>query len=156
MTTSRTRTLDAFFVATFVAFALTSFLFDRAGGLDTVGPDSADPFGRALYWYGVRYDPLVAENPWFLQVMSAISAFVFGPFYLYLAHGFLKRRESIRVPAIAWAWVMLYSMVVHVAIELWGDLPPPSTLVFVATYGIYCVAPVLLLVRMRSTPLFGA
>jgi hypothetical protein len=149
------RTLDAFFVATFVAFALTSFLFDRAGALDTVGPDSADPFGRALYWYGVRYDPLVAENPWFLQVMSAISAFVFGPIYLYLAHGFLKRREAIRLPAIAWAWVMLYSMVVHVAIELWGDAPPPSTLVFAATYAIYCVAPVLLLYRVRSSPIFG-
>lgn len=149
------RTLDVIFVATFVSFSLTSFLFDRAAALDAVGPESSDPFGRALWWYGTHYDPLVAQNPWFLRVMSGISAFVFGPFYLYLAHGFVKRRDAIRLPAIAWASVMLYSMVVHVAIELWGDLPPPSTMVFIATYGGYALAPALLLYRMRSATPFG-
>jgi hypothetical protein len=147
--------LDAFFVATFVAFALTSFLFDRTAALDIVAPDSADPFARAVYWYGMKYDPLVAANPLFLQVMSGISAFVFGPIYLYLAHGILRRRPSIRIPAIAYAITMLYSMVVHLAVELFGDLPPPDLLVFTAVYAIYLVTPVLLLWRFRPRAPFG-
>jgi hypothetical protein len=152
---SRPDGLRGFFIATFAAFAMTSLLFDRAGAMNTVAPDSLDPFGRALFWYGVRFDPLVAENPFFLQVMSGVSAFLFGPLYVYLAHGFLKRRNEIRVPAIAYAWVMLYSMAVHVAVELWGERPPPYPLVFIATYAIYIIAPVLLLWRMRPARPFG-
>lgn len=150
------RRIDAFFVVTFASFALTSFLFDRTAALDIIGPDSADPFARAIYWYGVRYDPLVLENPLFLQVMSGISAFVFGPFYLWLVRGFVRRDERIRIPAIVYAWMMLYSMVVHLAVELWGELPPPNIPVFVGVYAIYVIAPVLLLWRMRGQRVFAA
>ncbi len=149
------RRIDAFFVVTFASFAATSFLFDRTAALDIVGPDSADPFARALYWYGVRYDPLVVANPLFLRVMSAISAFVFGPFYVWLVRGFLRRDERIRTPAVVYGWVMLYSMVVHVAVELWGELPPPNLPVFFGVYAMYVVAPALLLWRMRSGPAFA-
>ena len=90
-----------------MAFAATSFLFDRAAAMDTVGPDSADPFGRALWMYGMRFDPLVAENPLFLRLMSGISAFVFGPFYVVLAWGLVKGRNWIRMPTIVWASAML-------------------------------------------------
>ena len=151
MSTPRSRhTLDTFFIITFVAFAVTSFLFDRTGALDTIGPDSSDPFARAIYWYGVRWDPLIVANPLFLQVMSGISAFVFGPLYLILAWGLYHRRPWFRTPAVVWAWLMLYSMVVHVAVELWGDHPPPDLLVFVAVYAFYVVAPVLLLLHLRE------
>lgn len=155
MTPRRTRLLDALLIATFASFALTSFLFDRTAALDIVGPDSSDPFARAVWWYGNKYDPLVAANPLFLQVMSGLSAFVFGPFYLYLCHGLWKRSPSVRVPAIAYAWTMLYSMVVHTAVELWGDLPPPNLLVFVGVYAIYGIAPALLLWRMREPDPFA-
>jgi Mn2+/Fe2+ NRAMP family transporter len=87
--------------------------------------------------------------------MSGISAFVFGPLYLYFVHGFLQRRNTIRTPAIVYAVVMLYSMVVHIVVELWGDLPPPNLLVFAGVYAIYVIAPVLLLWRMRDARPFG-
>lgn len=144
------RSIDAFFVVTFVAFALTSFLFDRTGAIDNIAPDSGDPFARAMYWYGVRYDPLIVANPLFLQVMSGISAFVFGPLYLVLAWGLHHERPWFRTPAVVWAWLMLYSMVVHVAVELWGDHPPPDLLVFTGVYAFYAVVPVLLLVHLRK------
>lgn len=133
---------------TFFAFAATSLLFDRAAALDWVGPDVGDPFGRALWWYGSRFDPLVAQNPLFLRTMSTISAFVFGPFYLLLGWALLKQRRWIRLPAIVYAAVMLYSMVVHTVVEIWGDLPPPNMLVFVGTYAAYVIAPAVLLRRM--------
>jgi len=129
-------------------FAATSVLFDRAAALDWVGPDVVDPFGRALWWYGANFDPLVAENPLFLRIMSGLSAFVFGPFYFVLAWGVAKQRAWIRTPAIVYAGVMLYSMVVHIGVEVWCDTPPPNLAVFFATYAIYVVAPAVLLRRM--------
>jgi hypothetical protein len=144
------RGIEAFFIVTFVAFALTSFLFDRTGAIDNIAPDSSDPFARALYWYAVKYDPLLVANPLFLQVMSAISAFVFGPLYLVLAWGLYQRRPWFRTPAVVWAWTMLYSMSVHVAVELWGDHPPPNLLVFTAIYAMYALFPALLLLHLRK------
>lgn len=155
ITPARRRLLDAFFIVTFVAFALTSFLFDRTGALNNISPDSADPFARAVYWYGIRYDPLVVENPLFLRVMSGISAFGFGPLYILLAWGLHKRRPWFRTPAIVWAWVMLYSMVVHVAVELWGAHPPPDLLVFTGVYAFYAIAPAVLLWHLRAPPELG-
>lgn len=148
-TKHRRTALDAMLTLTFLGFAATSFLFDRAAGLDWVGPDTADPFGRALYWYGVKYDPLVAANPLVLRLMSAISAFIFGPFYLVLARGLWRGSASIRTPAIVYGWVMLYSMVIHIVYELWGELPPPNLAVFAGVYAPYVVAPALLLWRLR-------
>ena len=142
--------IDRVLVAACVAFAATSLLFDRAAALDWVGPEVGDPFGRALYWYAAKYDPLVAQNPLWLRVMSGISAFVFGPFYFVLGWGIAKRRRWIRAPAIVYAAVMLYTMVVHVVVELWCDTPPPNIPVFLGTYLGYAVVPAVLLRRMLN------
>jgi hypothetical protein len=147
----RRTALDVGLVAALVGFAGTSLLCDRTAALDIIGPDSADPFARAVYWYGVRYDPLVVANPLFLQVMSGISAFVFGPFYLWLARALWRRDPGARAPAIAWVVAMLYSMVVHVAVELWGELPPPNVAVFLGVYTPYVVVPLLVAWRVRQS-----
>jgi hypothetical protein len=141
--------LDVSLVATLIAFAGTSLLCDRTAALDIIGPDSSDPFARAVYWYGVRYDPLVVANPLFLQVMSGISAFVFGPLYLWLARGLWRRDPKVRMPALLWVVAMMYSMIVHVAVELWGELPPPNLAVFVGVYAGYVVVPLLIAWRVR-------
>jgi hypothetical protein len=146
--TERRTTLDAMLVATMVAFAGTSFLFDRAAALDHVSPDSSDPFGRWLWWFGTNYDPLVAANPWFLRVMSGISAFVMGPFYLWAARALWRGDPRLKAPALIYAAVMLYSMVVHIAVEVWGDMPPPNLVVFTLMYAPYCALPILLVRRV--------
>jgi len=156
MPAPRRTVLDAFLVATLCAFAATSLLCDRTAALDIIAPDSADPFARAVYWYGVRYDPLVVANPLFLQVMSGISAFVFGPLYLWLARGLWRRDRSIRLPALLYVATMLYSMVVHLAAEIWGELPPPHWDVFVAVYAPYVVVPIALAWRLRRPDPFAA
>lgn len=135
---------DALVLVTLVAFAATSFLFDRAAAMDLVAPDSADPFGRALWAYGKRFDPLVADNPLFLRVMSGISAFVFGPFYLWAARA-LWRGDARLVTASHWyAAAMLYSMVVHVTVELRHEVPPPDLLIAFGVYVPYVVLPLVL------------
>ncbi|MEX1362485.1 MAG: emopamil-binding family protein, partial [Nannocystaceae bacterium] len=113
-------------------------------------PDSADPFGRALWGYGELYDPLVSQNPHFLRVMSGISAFVFGPLELLIAYGLWKQRPWVRTPAFVWSVAMLYSMVVHTIVELWGDVPPPHPVIAVAAYSAYIAVPIALLWRLRA------
>lgn len=135
---------DGLVVVTLLGFAATSFLFDRAAAMDLVAPDSVDPFGRALWAYGRRFDPLVAENPLFLRVMSGISAFVFGPFYLWAARA-LWRGDARLVAAAPWyAAAMVYSMVVHVIVELRHDVPPPSVLAMLLIYVPYVALPLAL------------
>ena len=138
-------------VITLLGMALAAFTMDRSAGLDLCGPDSADPFGRALWDYGQRYDPLVADNPFFLRVMSGISAFVFGPLELLIAYALWKDRSWVRLPAIVWSIAMLYSMVVHTIAELWGPLPPPNPVIAVAAYTPYIVVPFVLLWRFRDS-----
>jgi hypothetical protein len=141
--------VDAILAITLLAFAATSFLFDRCAALDIIAADSADPFARWIHWYGQRYDPLVVANPLWLRIMSAISAFVFGPIYLWLVWARLKHGAWPRVAAAAWAWTLLYSMIVHVAVELLGELNPPDLVVFVGVYAPYVIAPAVMLTRVR-------
>jgi hypothetical protein len=140
--------IDAILVITMLAFAGTSLLFDRCAALDIIAADSADPFARAIHWYGQRYDPLVVANPLWLRIMSALSAFVYGPLYLWLAYARLRHGRWPRLAATAWAWTLLYSMVVHLAVELLGDLNPPDLVVFAGVYAPYVIAPALLLRRL--------
>ena len=147
--------IDLVLVVSFAGFFVTSVVFDRLAALDLVRADSSDPIARALWQYGAAYDPLVAQNPVFLRVMSWISAFVFGPFYLVLVYALVRRRTWIRVPAIIYASCILYSMIVHVVVELMWPEPPPDLVVFAFVYGAYAIAPTLLLVRMAPDRPFG-
>ena len=135
---------DGLIIATLLSFAATSFLFDRAAAMDLVAPDSIDPFGRALHWYGVRYDPLVAENPLFLRIMSGISAFVFGPFYLWAARALWRGDARLHRASLLYGAAMIYSMVVHVLVEVWHDVSPPSPIILVGVYLPYVALPLAL------------
>ncbi len=146
------RPADTVLVVGFLAFCFTSATFDRAAGLDLVAPDSPDLFGRLLWHYGHKWDPLVAANPLTLRIMSAISAFLFGPFYLVAAWAFVNQRNWIRTPALIYGSAMLYSMLVHVLAEFMYEVPLPSVPVFVLSYGAYAGVPALLLWRIRDQP----
>ena len=150
MSTEPRSPTDIFIVVCLVAMATAAFTMDRSAALDLCAPDSPDPFGRALWGYGERYDPLVSANPHFLRVMSGISAFVFGPLELVIAYGLWTRKAWVRTPAFVWSVAMLYSMVVHTIVELWGDLPPPNPVIAVAAYVVYIVVPIVLLHRFRD------
>ena len=147
MPQSRSLLWDRILAVTLMAMAMAAFTMDRSAALDLCAPDSPDPFGRALWGYGDRYDPLVAANPHFLRVMSGISAFVFGPLEILIAVGLWTRRQWVRIPAVVWSVAMLYSMVVHTVVEFWGEMPPPHPVIAVAAYAAYVVVPLVLLRR---------
>lgn len=146
--TARPDRTDRALAITLVAMAIAAFTMDRSAALDLCAPDSPDPFGRALWAYGERFDPLVSQNPFFLRVMSGISAFVFGPVELLVAYGLWNARAWVTKPALAWSVAMLYSMVVHTIAELWGSLPTPHPGVALSAYVAYFVVPIMLLWRL--------
>ncbi|MCA9704898.1 MAG: DUF2781 domain-containing protein [Myxococcales bacterium] len=142
---SPSRPWDRIVALTLMAMALAAFTMDRSAALDLCAPDSPDPFGRALWAYGERYDPLVSANPHFLRVMSGISAFVMGPLEVVIAVGLWTRRPWVRGPAVVWSVAMLYSMVVHTIVEFWGSTPPPHPGIALVAYAAYVLVPLVLL-----------
>jgi hypothetical protein len=149
------RPRDRWFIVGFVMFACTSVFVDRLAALD-VDFCAEQRLWGALCWYGRNLDPLFLANPQWLRVMSGISAWVFGPMYLVLAWAFWRGVDAVRIPAIAWAMAMIYSMVVHLWMELFGDHPPPNPALLLAIYLPYLVLPFAVLGRLRSATPFTA
>jgi hypothetical protein len=143
------RPRDRTFILAFLVFACTSVFVDRLAALD-VDVCAEQRMWGALCWYGREIDPLYLDNPQWLRVMSGISAWIFGPLYLLLAWAFWRGVESARAPARAWAVAILYSMVVHLWLEFFGEHPPGRPLVLVLVYLPYALVPALVLARLRS------
>jgi hypothetical protein len=150
------RRLDWVFIIGFCVFALTSFFPDRHAAMNADPTAGEGLLAEMMVGYGRDIDPLVAANPMWLRIMSGISAFVMGPFYLILVASFVKGWNRIRMPAIVYASAILYSLVVHVTMELIGPHPPANTPLLLLVYLPYAALPAALAWRMRSTKPFSA
>jgi hypothetical protein len=144
------RKLDRLLVFAFATFAFTSFAFDRLSAQYADLEAQRGFFVEYLVRFGRTVDPLLIANPMWLRLMCGLSAFVFGPFYLVLVVGLVRGDDRIRVPGLVYAAVMSYSLVVHLGVELLGELPPLNMPVFAATYVPYVVFPLLLAWRLRA------
>jgi hypothetical protein len=143
------RPRDRLIILAFVLFACTSVFVDRLAALD-VDVCGEGSLGGSLCWYGRTLDPLFLANPQWLRVMSGISAFVFGPSYVVMAWAFWRGVDAVRGPALTWAVMILYSMVVHLWMEFFGEHPSPRPLVLIAVYLPYAVVPLLVAWRLRE------
>ena len=137
-------------IACFLGFAITSFVFDPYTALDVDLAASSHPPAKLIHWFGSNVDPLVLHPPLFLRIMVGISVVAFGPTYLVLAFGLWRDGSWIRTPAIAYASIKIYSMIVYLGVALLGDTPPRDIAMFTAVYLPYLAAPILLLVRVAS------
>lgn len=148
------RRLDLAFAVIFVLFAVTSGISDA---IPTLGiefaPDSPNPLARANYWYAVDCDPLFMHPPFWMRLVTGLSAFVYGPFYLVLAWALITGRNWIQLPAVIYA-TMISSLtgIVVFGVEFFGEpqwqTPNPGK--FLAFNTPYVVLPLLLLIRMRK------
>ncbi len=146
----RARPRDWFFVVAFGFFALSSWLSDTVAALGiSARADSPNPLARASYFYARGADPLLIANPFYLQVSCFISAFVFGAFYPVLVYAFVRGRNWIRIPAIVYVSAMTYGMVMFLAMEFLGPLPPTDLPWFFSWNLPYLLIPLALGWRMR-------
>lgn len=148
------RRIDLFFAVVFVTFAVTSGISDA---IPTLGiemtPDSPNALARANYWYAVDADPLFMHPPVWMRIVTGLSAFVYGPFYLVLAWALVKGKNWIQLPAVIYATMIssITGFIVY-GVEFFGEPQYQTQNVpkFVAFNTPYILLPLLLLIRMRK------
>jgi hypothetical protein len=117
------RGYDWMFIIVFSVFAFTSLAADLVNAVMRPDPESGYFWARAVYnIYALGNDPLLIANPLYLRVMTAISAFLFGPFYIVLVIAFIKGKNWIRPFALVYVGMIVESMIVLLVVEFAGDL----------------------------------
>jgi hypothetical protein len=148
------RRIDIFFIVIFAMFAVTSAIADAIPTLGiAMAPDAPSFLGRANYWYAYGCDPLFLHPPTWMRIVTGLSAFVYGPFYLVLVYALVRGRNWIQLPAIIYA-TMISSItgIVVFGVEFWGEAPWRCQNIpkFLAYNLPYVLVPLALLARMRS------
>ena len=153
----RERRGDWGFVAFFVFAAYTSACTDTIAALNVpITADSPNPLARALWWYAADTDPYFLANPLANRLQTAISAFVFGPFYLVLIAAFVRGWDGIRLPGLLYVGAMTYGMLINFGLQFLGDTPPTNLPKFLALNLPYAIVPLLLGWRLRRERPFSA
>lgn len=148
----RERPRDLFFVLMFSLFAFTSVVSDMFHSLGLLETGSFWAQANLDYapWAGDVF--LLADKP-YTRVTTAISAFIYGPFYLVLVYAFVHGRGWIRIPAFLYAGAILHGMTEHTVREFGIGPAPLRPLVFWAFNAPYALVPLLLVFRMwRANP----
>ena len=155
----RSRPLDWFFILAFSVFAFTSLFVEAIGLLYESFPARGSwVLSELLLENYADVDPLFVRNPPFLRVAVLVSAFVWGPLYLYLVWGFVRGRNQIRVPALMYSSALTLAMLMIFAEELASPVPgwaTPKPGKFLAFNLPYLIVPILLAIRMRNPNPFG-
>lgn len=144
------RPFDWLLIVSFSFFVCSSFFVSSFNALNIpLTPESKNFLVQAIYFYGSTIDPLYIINPIFCQIQNFIDTFIFGPFYLLLIYTLVTGKNWIRVPAIIYASVIAYSLILYFGVELFGDYPPINYSKFFAMNLPYLLVPLLLGYRMR-------
>ena len=148
------RKIDIFFAVVFLTFAVTSGIADAVPTLGIeMTPDSANPLARANYWYAIDADPLFMHPPTWMRIVTGLSAFVYGPFYLVLAYALIKGKNWIQLPAVIYAtMISTITGIIVFGVEFFGEVEwqTQNPVKFLSFNIPYVLLPVLLLVRMRK------
>jgi hypothetical protein len=148
------RPFDYFFIVMFSLFCITSAISDAVPTLGIeMRPDSPNWMARANYGYANHCDPLFMHPPVWMRIVTGLSAFVYGPFYILLVIAFIKGWNKIQVPAIVYATaISVITGIIVFGVEFWGE-PEwrcQDLSRFLPLNSPYVLVPLLLLFRMRS------
>jgi len=150
----RKRPVDLFFAIVFLLFAVTSAISDAIPTLGiAMDPHSANALARANYWYAVSADPLFMHPPVWMRIVTGLSAFVYGPFYLLLVYCLVKGKNWIQLPSVIYAtMIVALTGIVVFGVEFFGEpaFRTPDPVKFLAFNLPYVLIPLLLLIRMRK------
>lgn len=150
----RDRRIDIFFAVIFSAFTVTSLISDL---LPTLGVDFSRPsdnfFVQSNYWYAHDADPLFMNPPFWMRIVTGLSALVYMPFYLVLVYAVVRGRNWIQLPAVIYAtMISTITGIIVFGVEFFGEEPwrTGNPVKFLAFNLPYVFIPLLLLVRMRT------
>jgi hypothetical protein len=119
------------------------------------------PMRDMFAWWTANSDRVLADNPFWYQIICGYSPFVYAPFYIAAVYAFVTEKNWIRVPTLVFVGMMFGALPPVFLQELVGypsDDPHPSQtlsgkLTFLGGYGSFLVVPAMLLWRMaRGDP----
>ena len=141
---------DWFFIIAFSIFFLTSMLTDSVNGLNgSLEPDSWWFMERIVYnVYAKHADPLLIVNPPVVRVSAFISAFIWGPLYLYFIAAFIKGWNQIRAPGLVYGGALTHGMTTYMAEGLFGAYASPNPLYYITVNSPYWLVPALMIIRL--------
>jgi len=109
------------------------------------------PLVDMVHWWGRSFDPaLMAREPWWRATIW-LDVLGFGPFYAFAIYAFVKGRDFIRTPAIAWAGVMFANVTIILFEELLGAHKTPRPGVVVAANIPWLLMPWLVVARLSAS-----
>jgi steroid 5-alpha reductase family enzyme len=111
------------------------------------------PFVHAVHWWGT-WDHLVMARPAWYRAAIWLEVLVQAPFYALALEAWARRRDSIRIPAIVYATVLLTIMPMILTEQLYGPHATHHPALILGVYGPYVVMPILILWRVRSPLVF--
>ncbi len=148
------RPVDIFFAIVFAIFTVTSGIADL---VPTLGIDFSQPTGNFLvdsnYWYAHDADPLFMHPPVWMRIVTGLSAFVYGPFYIVLVSALLRGRNWLQLPAVIYAtMISTITGIIVFGVEFFGEpqFQTQNPAKFLAFNLPYVLLPIALLVRMRK------
>ena len=148
------RKRDVFFVVAFAFFAFTSFYSDACYALFGLEGNAGCVQANRNY-VELAGDDLFAMQPGFMRVRTALSAFVYGPFYLVLVYAFVRGANWIRLPGLLYVGSMVLGVAEHLIWEFALGNPPRELATFLAFTLPYGVVPLLLAARLWNPHPFG-
>lgn len=153
------RKSDYIFVIFFSLFFITSMISDLIPTwYGELVPNHPNPLMQANYDYAKGCDPLFLHPPFWMRIVTGLSAFVYGPFYLILVWAFIKGKNWIQVPAIIYGtMISVITGILVFGVEFFGEAEwqcqNPGK--FLPLNLPYVIIPVLLIIRMRKEQPFS-
>ncbi len=148
------RKRDLFFIVGFACFVFSSFFSDACYTLHGLEGDASCVQANRSY-VEMAGDGLFAMQPGFMRVRTAVSAFVYGPFYLLLIWAIVRGANWIQLPALLYVGSMVLGVFEHLIWEFALGNPPQHLGAFFAFTLPYLFVPLLLGVRMWRPQPFG-
>jgi hypothetical protein len=113
------------------------------------------PAVDAIHWWGRTFDPLQAARPVWWKMTIWIDDLLFGPFYVVAIYAYVKGKDWIRIPSVAYAGMLLAIVLIILGEEKAGPHASPTfPMVFLANLP-WLVFPLIIVARMwRDAPPF--
>lgn len=107
---------------------------------------------QGVLWWCELADPLLCANPLWFKVMAIVSPFIYAPFFLVALVALVKGWEAIRVPLLAVALGLFYSLTVILVEQVWGPSASHNVPLIFSAYTAYWLLPIFLWMRFGFNP----